>query len=356
MSRSTPRLQLAWNSIYAALGHQSTSGSKYADECSNVNSEVDRSIDKVSENGHELNGIVGATTNGIQLLDVASLSSEGSQGHTNEDRLVVMSDERFHLFAVMDGHGGAQAGDFLVEELFKTLDRVYDDGFDHVELSHAMEELDRTFCALATSKLDMSGACLLAVLLYVDPKTDSPQKIVLNIGDCRAIAHEVCESTAEKDSKEKKKKKKKRVDQTLHGATHTGKTLALSRDHCASNRKERERVLRSGAFISGDRIGGVLEPFRTIGDIDMKGRDMKNWVIATPEIHQSDLLVGRSTLVIATDGVWTVLNNSQTMALVLENLGGKKAAACAKSAARAVVEKARELGSCDDITVIVISV
>ena len=88
----------------------------------------------------------------------------------------------------------------------------------------------------------------------------------------------------------------------------------------------------------------------------MKGSDMKNWVIATPEIHQSDLLVGRSTLVIATDGVWTVLNNRQTMALVLENLGGKKAAASAKSAARAVVEKARELGSCDDITVIVISV
>ncbi|KAF4140544.1 Protein phosphatase 2C [Phytophthora infestans] len=281
---------------------------------------------------------LGNKKNPIRLLDVASLSVEGSQGHANEDRCVVASNERFHLFAVMDGHGGSWAGDYLVEELFKTLDEVYDDGFDHAKLAEAMKELDRDFCAMAMRKMDMSGACLLAVLLYIDPNTDTAQKIVLNIGDCRAIIQESPESS--------KKAKGK-------APPSTGKTFALSDDHCAANVKERTRALNSGAYIQNKRIAGVLEPFRTIGDIDLKGPNMKNWVIATPEIRQSELLIGRSILVIATDGVWTVLNNNRTMAHAVKELGARQSA---ESAAHAIVKEAREFGSCDDVTVIVVSV
>ncbi|KAG7391552.1 hypothetical protein PHYPSEUDO_004622 [Phytophthora pseudosyringae] len=287
----------------------------------------------------------GGKKNGIRLLDVASLSVEGSQGHVNEDRCVVASNERFHLFAVMDGHGGSWAGDFLVDELLKTLDEVYDDGFDHAKLAKAMEELDRTFCAMAMRKLDTSGACLLAVLLYVDPNTGTPQKIVLNVGDCRAIVREAPESATAGDAS------KERAPPST-----AGRAFALSEDHCAGNMKERMRALRSGAYIQNNRIAGVLEPFRTIGDIDVKGPDMKNWVIPTPEIRQSELLVGRSTFVIATDGVWTVLNNNRTMALAVKELGANGARPSAESAAQAIVKEAREFGSCDDVTVIVVSV
>ncbi|EGZ24194.1 hypothetical protein PHYSODRAFT_284874 [Phytophthora sojae] len=193
--------------------------------------------------------------------------------------------------------------------------------------------------------MDTSGACLLAVLLYVDPSTDTPQKIVLNIGDCRAIIREAPESV----ESGKKAKGKAAIPAAV-------KTAALSEDHCAANIKERMRALRSGAYIQNNRIAGVLEPFRTIGDIDMKGPDMKNWVIPTPEIRQSELLVGRSMLVIATDGVWSVLNNNRTMALVLKELGANGARPSAESAAQAIVKEAREFGSSDDITVIVVSV
>ncbi|EEY58789.1 uncharacterized protein PITG_22283 [Phytophthora infestans T30-4] len=138
-----------------------------------------------------------------------------------------------------------------------------------------MEELDRMFCALDTPPWNIGGACVLVVLMYVDPNTDAPQKVVLNIGDCRAIIREAPD------------------------------VVALSEDHCASNEKEMARALRSGANILGNRIAGILQPFRVIGDADLKGPDKKDWVIPTPEIHQSELLVGRSILVIASDGVWT---------------------------------------------------
>ncbi|RLN46621.1 hypothetical protein BBJ29_004470 [Phytophthora kernoviae] len=297
------------------------------------------------------NGEATGKKNGLRLLDVASVSVEGSQGHANEDRLLVTSNEHFHLFAVMDGHGGSWAGDFLVDKLFGALDAVYEDGFDHTKLTNAMEELDRSFCAQAMRKTDFSGACLLAVILYVDPTTDTPQKLVLNIGDCRAIIREAPEP-AQGD----KKTADKTPSSTANKHTAGGVTFALSEDHCAANCKERMRALRSGAYIHNNRIAGVLEPFRTIGDIDVKGPDMKNWVIATPEIHQSELLVSRSMLVIATDGVWSVLNNNRTMALVVKELGTDGRRPSAESAAHVIITEARELGSCDDISVIVVSV
>ncbi|CEG37646.1 integrin-linked kinase-associated serine threonine phosphatase 2c isoform x1 [Plasmopara halstedii] len=312
------------------------------------NEECDKFGDRTSyRRGHNEQTVTpyaGDKNNRIRLLDVASLCVEGSQGHTNEDRCVFASNDRFHLFAVMDGHGGSLAGDFLVEELLKTLDEVYDDGFDDVKLTDAMEELDRAFCAMASQKIDTSGACLLVVLLFVDSITNIPQKLILNIGDCRAIIHEQPEKVAKQDD-------------TDDAQVYTkGNTFALSEDHCANNAKERMRALSSGADIQNKRIAGVLEPFRTIGDIDMKGQFMKNWVIATPEIHRSELLVGRSTFVIATDGVWAVLNNDCTMALALRKHDDDEMKWSAKSSAQAIIKKARELGSCDDITVIIVSV
>ncbi|KAF4317699.1 hypothetical protein BBO99_00001114 [Phytophthora kernoviae] len=266
--------------------------------------EGDNDIENQDEQGEKVaakciaNGEAIGKKNGFRLLDVASVSVEGSQGHANEDRLLVTSNERFHLFAVMDGHGGSWAGDFLVDKLF-----------------------------------------------------DTPQKLVLNIGDCRAIIRE-----APEPAQGGKKTADKTSSSTANKHTAGGATFALSEDHCAANCKERMRALRSGAYIHNNRIAGVLEPFRTIGDIDVKGPDMKNWVIATPEIHQSELLVGRSMLVIATDGVWSVLNNNRTMALVVKELGTDGRRPSAESAAHTIITEARELGSCDDISVIVVSV
>ncbi|KAF4128352.1 Protein phosphatase 2C [Phytophthora infestans] len=290
-----------------------------------------------SKSGDAVGADIYSKTNGIRLLDVASLSK---RGYCNEDRIVVDTDENLHLFAVIDGHNSARAANFLVENLSKTLTEVYDNGFDHAKLCEAMEELDRMFCALDTPPWNIGGACVLVVLMYVDPNTDAPQKVVLNIGDCRAIIREAPESIAGKNEAE---------DEPSPAAS----VVALSEDHCASNEKEMARALRSGAKILGNRIAGILQPFRVIGDADLKGPDKKDWVIPTPEIHQSELLVGRSILVIASDGVWTVLDNDCVMKLAFKEIGANGSA---KSAAEAIVGEAVKKHSKDDISVIVVSV
>lgn len=261
-------------------------------------------------------------------------TAEGLMGHDNEDRMIVEQNENFHLIAVLDGHGGGMVADFVKEKLFPAIERCYDHGFNLKELSDTIDSLDQQAQDKAQQQLDYSGACMVCVLLYVDEVTGLPQTLTLNVGDCRAIMHEA-RGKGKKDNK---------------GSGPNGKHYALSEDHCEANTKEKQRVLASGAYIEYGRIGGVLEPFRSIGDIDMKEREMDGWVIATPEIKKTQLQLGRSTLVLATDGVWGSLVNQKVMAIALEFPNDPQAAA------DAIVTAAREAGSLDDITVVVAKV
>ncbi|DBA04515.1 TPA: hypothetical protein N0F65_011063 [Lagenidium giganteum] len=276
----------------------------------------------------------------VRIRDSGHVSVEGAMGHANEDRLIVRSNEQFHLFVVIDGHGGSNAADFIVDTMFAAFERVYDDGFESRALETAACDLDKEFCTRARRTQDYSGACYLAIIVYMDPETDTEQKIVLNCGDCRAI---VKEEPSKKEAKGGRKSSTSQCEES--------RVIALSDDHCARNRSEKLRALEAGAYIQNNRIAGVLEPFRSLGDIDVKTKSMKNWVIATPEIRKTPLAVGCSTLLLATDGVWGVLTNEVAMEIVQTELEANRGAA---RAARAVVDKARERGSQDDITAIVV--
>lgn len=278
----------------------------------------------------ESNGSASGKKNSIRV-SLGLSTSEGLMGHANEDRMVVEQNEFFHLFAVLDGHGGEWVADFVKAKLFPVVARCYDHGFNQKELADAIDALDAEVQAKATQIQDYSGACMVCVLLFVDEATGAPQTLTLNVGDCRAIMHEA-RGKGKKDNK---------------GMGPNGKLYALSEDHCEENAKETARVLASGAYIEYGRLGGVLEPFRSIGDIDMKEREMDGWVIATPEIKKTRLLLGRSTLILATDGVWGSLANQKVMAIARKHTKDPQAAA------DAIVSAARGAGSMDDIAVVV---
>jgi protein phosphatase 1L len=152
------------------------------------------------------------------------------------------------------------------------------------------------------------------------------KKIIINCGDCRAISHNTD------------------TIQQVH---------ALSNDHCASNPSEKKRALEAGAVISYERIDGVMEPFRSIGDIDMKTETKKNWVIATPEVHISTLEEEETTIILATDGIWSVLSNEEVMEIAKKHL--EPLPQCTpKNAADGIKKIAIERGSYDDISIVVI--
>jgi serine/threonine protein phosphatase PrpC len=303
------------------------------------------------EDGNDQNVVVKPP---VKIRSVGYTTSEGATGHANEDRFVVRSSDAFHLFAAIDGHGGHKAAEYLVDHLFATLESVYTQqrGFaNKKEIQSAIEALDTTFLAVSARDEDDSGACFNAVVLYWDKDSQCHQRMVLNCGDCRSIAREAPEKLPLRSHK------------GIHGSRSSSwhcdddrmstPVISLSEDHSVSNRAEKLRVLEAGAFIRNRRIAGILEPFRSIGDLDMKGKKMQGWVIPTPEIRESELAVARTTIVVATDGVWSVLSNQRAMVVALQEFadGGD-----AQTAAEAIADEARAIGSSDDITVVVVSV
>lgn len=274
---------------------------------------------------------------GICVIDYGGASAEGSSGHENEDRWLVLDHApgaaAFHLFIVIDGHGGELAADYVKADLPNRLNALYANGgfSDDKQLQNAFDQLDTEFCEEATKKKNTSGACVTVVILYKNAASQ-PELLVLNVGDCRVIVSE-----QEGDS-----------------------AVAITTDHTASQMSEKRRIEENGGYVMHGRVIGVMEPSRSVGDIDMKAEAMEGAVVATPEVFRRPVKIGQTTIVLATDGVWSVLENDEVMAIAKREINKKDADqnddGSAQAAAHAIIEESINKDSNDDITAIVLTV
>ncbi|KAL8440270.1 hypothetical protein Efla_004966 [Eimeria flavescens] len=77
----------------------------------------------------------------------------------------------------------------------------------------------------------------------------------------------------------------------------------LSRDLRTSAPYELQRLRSLNASVEGGRLGGVLEPSRSVGDFDIKDSQPKGALSATPETAYLRL-TGPGLLLLASDGFW----------------------------------------------------
>ena len=161
--------------------------------------------------------------------------------HPNEDRVKVATVAGgSELALVIDGHDGSRCADF-VQSYFPPLISEA----TPAALSQAFADTEAAWFEFVRKQLVRphgsvvgltSGACVTSVLL--SPRGDV---IAANIGDARAIV--------------------RRRD---------GRIETLTEDHRCCNPAEVERIQRAGGWIKNNRVVGVLEPTRTIGDLEEK--------------------------------------------------------------------------------------
>jgi len=257
-------------------------------------------------------------------------------------KLTEIDGQAVSLFGVFDGHGGSRAAEYLKEHLFENL------------LKHP-EFLTDTKLAISTSfflirlhfrlfllpfllLLQMTGnLCLKTGETYQKTDTDFLESessafrddgstastavlvgdhlYVANVGDSRAVI------------------------------SKAGKAMALSEDHKPNRIDERKRIENAGGIViwAGTwRVGGVLAMSRAFGN-----RLLKPYVVAEPEIQEEQINGDLECLVLASDGLWDVVENEEAVSL------GKSEDA-AESAARKLTEIAYSRGSADNITCIVV--
>jgi serine/threonine protein phosphatase PrpC len=87
----------------------------------------------------------------------------------------------------------------------------------------------------------------------------------------------------------------------------TGASTAerLSYDHKSTDKSEVDRVRREGGIIMEDRVGGALAITRAFGDHALK----KDGVSARPYIKKHMVRPTDRYLVMASDGIWDVLDD-----------------------------------------------
>jgi serine/threonine protein phosphatase PrpC len=224
-----------------------------------------------------------------------------------EDRWAVHASATALFAAVYDGHGGDAVATRTAAELHPLVFQALADGLRPADaLRQAFEQLDRR-----TPEEDC-GSTAAAVLL-------TPEEILTaHVGDSRVVR--VGPSTAE----------------------------ALTRDHRIEASDERARVVRMGARLEPPyvvRADHGLMVTRSLGD---------RWfrpvgVIAEPEVAHHAVRSDDVAIVLATDGLWDVLDHEEAGDIV-------RGAASAQAGAEALVRAALAAGTSDNVTALVVRV
>jgi protein phosphatase 1L len=121
--------------------------------------------------------------------------------------------------------------------------------------------------------------------------------------------------------------------------------LQLTLDHKPDVPEERQRIERLGGSVivwGVPRVQGILAMSRALGD-----PSLKPFVTAEPRITEGLLGKENDLAVIACDGVWDVLKPREVIVLARQQADPQKAA-------EAIVAKALDAGSTDNITVVVL--
>ncbi|XP_028301435.1 protein phosphatase Mn(2+)-dependent 1K [Gouania willdenowi] len=255
----------------------------------------------------------------VSLSKVGCASLIG-QRKENEDRFQVSQVTNSILyFAVFDGHGGSEAADFCEKYMKKFIkDFLAEEDDLELVLSKAFLEVDKALAKHLHFYPNVPGINA-GTTATVALLRDGIELVVGSVGDSRAM---LCRK---------------------------GKALKLTVDHTPERKDEKERIKKSGGFITWNSLGqpnvnGRLAMTRSIGDFDLK----KMGVIAEPETKRVLLHhVHDSFLALTTDGVNFIMN-SQEICNVINQCHDPK------EAAQRISDQALHYGSEDNSTIIVV--
>ena len=186
-------------------------------------------------------------------------------------------DRNKSFYGVFDGHGGARASQYCIENV---CDNMMDDPAFPVDIPTAMKnsfcKTDKAYCALQNAD---DGTTALSMVAEGDTLH------VANAGDCRALV-----------------------------VRKSGEAIPLSSDHKPNRPDERKRIADLGGRVvlwGVWRVEGVLAVSRAIGD-----RALKAFVTPEPELREWTVSQNDLFVVLASDGIWDVMSNDDVAACV----------------------------------------
>ncbi|KAI7752931.1 hypothetical protein M8C21_024321 [Ambrosia artemisiifolia] len=239
---------------------------------------------------------------------------KGKANHPMEDYHVARFVERDHhelgLFAIYDGHSGDRVPSYLQKHLFDNILNESDFLVDPKRsIFNAYEKTDQAILS-HEKDLGRGGSTSVTAVLM-----NGQRLWVANLGDSRAVV------------------------------SKGGKAIQLSTDHEPST--ERASIEHKGGFVSnmpGDvpRVNGQLAVSRAFGD-----KSLKSHLISDPAIQDTIVDTKTDLLVLASDGLWKVMDNQEAINIARRIKDPQKAA-------KRLIAEALKRDSKDDISCVVV--
>jgi len=255
------------------------------------------------------------------ITDYGHHSIQGRRKEMEDKSLFIpeFCHENQALFAVFDGHHGRTCSKFITNKLPEVLCRnSYFLEAPSVALVQSFMEVDKMFLESSGKNGDKSGSTGVAVLIR------DKQLYVANTGDSRCIISQ---------------------DSNIY---------ALTSDHKPDQPFEKDRIILSGGHVVSGRVEGVLSVARSFGDIDFKNKEScgPGAITCEPDIKIWNITEKSEFIVLACDGLWSVLSNETVANFVRKRLLRGKTS---QKVSEQLVKYAYSKGSKDNISAVVIS-
>ena len=220
------------------------------------------------------------------------------------------SDPDNALFCLFDGHGGGEVSKFLQDNFAKHMKEALPINSDNYaeKLKNLFLKLDNI---IKDNNFYQVGAT--ACVVYITKENGKRILYCANVGDTRC---------------------------TL---IKTYKSFRLSYDDRASDENEYNRIIKEGGVVFGGRVYGQLMLSRAFGDWELKSYG----VSCEPHVVKTNIENDDRYLVIASDGVWDVLEDEDVREL-------SKPANNSIDLCRNIMKNTVEKGSMDNISCFVI--
>jgi len=284
-----------------------------------VSVDLHNPVSRVSAAWHTLRGNRPEQEDRVTVIPDMSALVDHMHITSGNEAAIVEQLERLSFFGMFDGHNGARCASELQHTFHLALSK-------HRRFlaspSDALESVcplvDREVCRKLAQKEDECGST--ACIAVLDDRRR--QLIVGNVGDCRCVL------------------------------SRGGKAVDLTSDHRLTRLDERQRIEKAGGLIVSNRVNGMLAVSRSFGDVQHKGKDDAGSVVAVPEIRVESLIEIDEFFVLATDGLWDVMQSQQVVNFIRLSLNEHRDI---ERAAREIAEEALTQGSVDNVSVVLVA-
>lgn len=291
-----------------------------------------------------------STKEGFRKLIVGSYSDQGWHRKSNEDVCMVIHKDNaynehsapYAMFGIFDGHGGPGAAKYMDKFLPGIFDDLYIRQKQDVPtaLSTATAYLDEKFVASG----DQSGSTALVIVM-----TPDGQLTVSNVGDSEGILGYLPIRPND-------------VAKFSRPLIRMETLCPLGPHNPRKNPFEALRVTSSGGFLQDGRLLSSLgngqmmslAVSRAIGDAKVKldqANKGSSALISSPDFYERILTGFEDFIILASDGLWDVLDYSEVFTLTREFL---KHTNNPTEVAQKLTKTAYDRGSTDNVSVIVI--